>query len=262
MTDNIEGAVRAPPMVFVMESPMSTPDFRTYRLRRFLENVTKTSCVWVLSVLSLGFKTFQILFNVAVLYITKDDRTQGPFRLFISVYTVFVFVHALSFLMRHMGYLLHGRSLDFTQSAEATLFNNLLDIFTLFWYFVGFKWLQEYSDAKKESPLLYYVSKLWIFYGIVVLVAPLVSIILLLFLINYVKPKMPVIEYKPGEKISDEDANCTICLCPYSEAEKIRKLPCQHHFHMNCIDEWFGIDDVCPLCKKPVNPLYEIVEGV
>lgn len=261
MTDASAENVRVTPMVFELESP-TTPDLRTHRLRRFLECVSKMSCIWVLSVLSLGFKSLQIFINLSVLYLSRSDVTNGPFRLFLVVYTVFVVVHAVSFLIKNRGYLIYGTPLEFTESAETTLFNNLLDIFTLFWYFVGFKWLQEYKSVQYESPLLYYTSKMWIFYGIIVLIAPLVSIVVLLLLINYIKPKMPVIEYVPGEKIKEEDANCTICLCPYNSMEKIRKLPCQHHFHMQCIDEWFGVDDVCPLCKKPINPLYEIIENV
>jgi Ring finger domain len=250
------------PMMYTVETPGGTPDFRTHRIRRFMETVTKSSCVRFLSYFSLGFKLFQILFNLAVLYITRNRLVQGPFKLFLGVYTVFVLLQGMAFFFKHMGYLVHGRPLDFAQSAESTLFNNLLDLFTLFWYFIGFKWVQEYAGAKDESPLLYYATKMWVIYGFVVLVTPLISVLVLLLLITYVKPKMPVDEYVPGGKIKEDDANCIICLCPYTAQEKIRILPCHHHFHMSCIDEWFSVDDVCPLCKKPINPLYEIVEGV
>ena len=31
--------------------------------------------------------------------------------------------------------------------------------------------------------------------------------------------------------ISEEDANCVICLCSYEELEELKILPCKHHFH-------------------------------
>ncbi|KAI5184904.1 hypothetical protein NEHOM01_0455 [Nematocida homosporus] len=260
MTDsNTLQESRIPPVVLVIDSPIATPDFRAYRLRRLIDGITRTSFVWVLSLVSVGFKLLQVTVNTTALCLSSKDTSQSPFRLFIFVYTLFVAAHGLSFVYRHWGYLVKNEPLEFSQGAESTLFNNLLDIFTLFLYFIGFKWLQEYQSEKDKTPLLYYLTKVWVFYGIVVLLAPIFSVVLILILLNYIKPSLPVLEYTPGGKISEEDAQCTICLTPYANKEKIRRLPCKHHFHMACIDEWFGIDDLCPLCKRPVNPLYDIV---
>ncbi|OAG31852.1 hypothetical protein NEDG_00327 [Nematocida displodere] len=250
---------RVPSTVIVMESPIGSPDFRAERLRRLIDGVTQTSFVRMLSIASVGFKAFQIAINLIALQLTRAEPVQTPFRLFIVVYTLFVAVHSGSFLYRHWRYIFEKEPLDFIQGAEATLFNNLLDLFTLFLYFIGFKWLQEYQSGKDEVPLLYYLTKIWVFYGIVVLLAPVFSIVIILILLNYVRPNLPVLEYTVGGKIKEEDAQCTICFSQYIAKEKVRALPCKHHFHMSCIDEWFRIDDVCPLCKRPVNPLYDIV---
>ncbi|KAI5191714.1 hypothetical protein NECID01_1595 [Nematocida sp. AWRm77] len=250
---------QVPPVVLVMDSPMTTPDFRAYRLRRLIDSVTQTSFVRMLSIASLSFKAFQIAINILALLLAQNQVSQTPFRLFIVVYTFFISAHAMSFVYRHWGYMINQEPLELTQGAEATLFNNLLDIFTLFLYFIGFKWLQEFKSGQEEVPFLYYLTKIWVFYGIAILLAPIFSIILILILLNYIRPSLPVQEYMPGGKISEEDAQCTICLTPYALKDKIRKLPCKHHFHMTCIDEWFGVDDVCPLCKRPVNPLYDII---
>ncbi|KAH9385596.1 uncharacterized protein NEMAJ01_0492 [Nematocida major] len=252
---------RAPSMVLVMDSPMATPDFRAYRVRQLIDGVTQTSFVRTLSILSVLFKLFQISINIIALTFTKNDKAQSPFRLFIIVYTALIAANAASFTIRHWRYMLNRTPLEFTQSAESTLFNNLLDILTLFLYFIGFKWLQQYSPSKQEIPVLYTLTKVWVFYGIVVVLSPIFSVILILLLLNYVRPSLPVVEYAPGGKIQEEDAQCTICLAPYEEKEKIRRLPCNHHFHMGCIDEWFCVDDVCPLCKRPVNPLYDVAGG-
>ena len=45
---------------------------------------------------------------------------------------------------------------------------------------------------------------------------------------------------------------CIICQDMFKVKEKIRKLPCEHIFHVNCIDKWFEEDKKCPCCKKEV----------
>ncbi|CAB4276189.1 unnamed protein product [Prunus armeniaca] len=49
--------------------------------------------------------------------------------------------------------------------------------------------------------------------------------------------------------LSQEDAECCICLCAYDDGTELRELPCHHHFHCTCIDKWLQINATCPLCK-------------
>ncbi|CEG75907.1 Putative Ring finger domain protein [Rhizopus microsporus] len=43
---------------------------------------------------------------------------------------------------------------------------------------------------------------------------------------------------------------CVICLDEFSTGEQVRKLPCSHEFHTECIDPWLTIKSAsCPLCK-------------
>lgn len=39
-----------------------------------------------------------------------------------------------------------------------------------------------------------------------------------------------------------EEATCAICLGDYRTDETIRFLPCQHHFHLECVDQWLITD--------------------
>jgi hypothetical protein len=53
--------------------------------------------------------------------------------------------------------------------------------------------------------------------------------------------------------LDPENANCSICLTEYEEGESLRQLPCRHHFHMSCLDEWLKINAKCPLCVQQVS---------
>ena len=44
---------------------------------------------------------------------------------------------------------------------------------------------------------------------------------------------------------------CAICVDDFRDGDMMRVLPCNHHFHIKCIDEWLiNHSDLCPLCKK------------
>ncbi|KAF7828307.1 E3 ubiquitin-protein ligase [Senna tora] len=49
--------------------------------------------------------------------------------------------------------------------------------------------------------------------------------------------------------LSEEDAECCICLSAYDDGVELRELPCGHHFHCACVDKWLYINATCPLCK-------------
>uniref|UniRef100_A0A7N0U147 RING-type E3 ubiquitin transferase n=1 Tax=Kalanchoe fedtschenkoi TaxID=63787 RepID=A0A7N0U147_KALFE len=49
--------------------------------------------------------------------------------------------------------------------------------------------------------------------------------------------------------LSEEDAECCICLSSYDDGVDLRELPCGHHFHCACVDKWLFINATCPLCK-------------
>ncbi|XP_075502053.1 uncharacterized protein LOC142540064 [Primulina tabacum] len=52
----------------------------------------------------------------------------------------------------------------------------------------------------------------------------------------------------------DDVTQCYICLAEYEEGDKIRVLPCQHEYHISCVDKWLKeIHGVCPLCRGDVR---------
>ncbi|KAI5063811.1 hypothetical protein GOP47_0020481 [Adiantum capillus-veneris] len=60
--------------------------------------------------------------------------------------------------------------------------------------------------------------------------------------------------------ISGDDAACCICLGMYRDNAELRGLPCSHHFHVECVDQWLKINASCPLCKFSLQG-GKLVEG-
>ncbi|KAG6506955.1 E3 ubiquitin-protein ligase RHA2A-like [Zingiber officinale] len=43
---------------------------------------------------------------------------------------------------------------------------------------------------------------------------------------------------------------CAVCLCDLSDGDSVRRLPCRHVFHRECLDGWLGqLNLSCPLCR-------------
>lgn len=60
---------------------------------------------------------------------------------------------------------------------------------------------------------------------------------------------LPVFLYKEIMGLK-EPFDCPVCLCEFSEHDKLRLLPlCSHAFHIDCIDTWLLSNSTCPLCR-------------
>ena len=48
----------------------------------------------------------------------------------------------------------------------------------------------------------------------------------------------------------EEDVDkCTICLSEFDQEEDVRRLPCMHLFHVECVDQWLSQNKRCPICR-------------
>lgn len=70
---------------------------------------------------------------------------------------------------------------------------------------------------------------------------------------------LPVFQYRDIVGLK-EPFDCSVCLCEFSEKDKLRLLPtCSHAFHINCIDTWLLSNSTCPLCRGTLfNPDYSV----
>ena len=48
----------------------------------------------------------------------------------------------------------------------------------------------------------------------------------------------------------DSELKCLVCQCEYDETELLRRLPCGHCFHADCVGQWLKEKDVCPYCRQ------------
>ncbi|XP_051149631.1 RING-H2 finger protein ATL47-like [Andrographis paniculata] len=63
---------------------------------------------------------------------------------------------------------------------------------------------------------------------------------------------LPVFMYKDIVGLK-EPFDCAVCLCEFSEQDKLRLLPiCSHAFHIDCIDTWLLSNSTCPLCRAVI----------
>lgn len=46
---------------------------------------------------------------------------------------------------------------------------------------------------------------------------------------------------------------CPVCKEDYSVGENVRRLPCNHIFHNDCIIPWLEQHDTCPVCRKSLS---------
>lgn len=53
---------------------------------------------------------------------------------------------------------------------------------------------------------------------------------------------------------ADEDAEkCTICLSLFEDDCDVRRLPCMHLFHRDCVDQWLATSKQCPICRVDIR---------
>jgi hypothetical protein len=68
--------------------------------------------------------------------------------------------------------------------------------------------------------------------------------------------KLPTFKFDPSKmdngdtQHDDSERKCLVCQCEYEASEGLRRLPCGHCFHIECVDQWLKGKDACPYCRQ------------
>jgi hypothetical protein len=65
--------------------------------------------------------------------------------------------------------------------------------------------------------------------------------------------QIPAIKYDPSNSDHVKFDSCTVCQSDFVTNDDVRLLPCEHIFHVGCIDPWFERSSVCPTCRFDVS---------
>jgi len=155
------------------------------------------------------------------------------------------------------------------------LCNRVLNVVWLVWFIIGMVWSFEalaHNSCPTTSPFLFRMC-----FSVIVIQMIFFGVVLLFFGCACLMAGLRIFVYLPGENTSSsrgatenmiraltykkfkdgllpkEDSNCAICLSDYEVGEPIRFLPCDHHFHSSCVDQWLLSNKSCPFCKQEID---------
>lgn len=62
-----------------------------------------------------------------------------------------------------------------------------------------------------------------------------------------------LIEVMANSPFLESSNKCAICLSEYQEGESLRRMPCDHTFHRECVDHWLESRTTCPYCRADLR---------
>ncbi|WUR02449.1 E3 ubiquitin-protein ligase RNF13 [Vairimorpha necatrix] len=221
---------------------------------------TALSCIRLMIITELIIKIIKIVSISTVLFLKRNEPCKQPLKAFLGVFLVITIIRSIIFLSKNRSFFNIQIISDYRDNPDLALFSNFIEALVLFWYLIGFHWLQECTNCSNTNRVLYYMTALFITIGIAMFVLPLMAIIALLLLKECVKPKLKVVKFNDQADLPDESCTCTICFEQYEIGNEVKFLPCSHHFHCTCVDEWLSLKESCPLCKRSTGFFNELLD--
>jgi len=56
-----------------------------------------------------------------------------------------------------------------------------------------------------------------------------------------------------ASELQEDQKQCSICLDEFCDHDRVRRLPCLHYFHEDCVDRWLRSNASCPVCKHHIR---------
>ncbi|KAI9916315.1 hypothetical protein PsorP6_016746 [Peronosclerospora sorghi] len=150
-----------------------------------------------------------------------------------------------------------------------------LDLAGLFWFLVGNMWVISDGARCDDGSAMYQLALWMIIISYAKIFLPCLLLLTLLPILCFCLPCVirllsrlqdPMRGKGASKELIDqlelktytvnmfppEDACCCICLNNYEASQSLRVLPCGHHFHQECVDEWLVVNSTCPTCRKSI----------
>ncbi|TDH71890.1 hypothetical protein CCR75_002674 [Bremia lactucae] len=150
-----------------------------------------------------------------------------------------------------------------------------LDLAGLFWFLVGNMWVISDGARCDDGSVVYQLALWMIIIAYAKIFLPCLLLLALLPILCFCLPCVirllsrlqdPMRGKGATKEMIDQleakvytvnmfppdDACCCICLNDYEISQSLRVLPCSHHFHKECVDEWLLVNSTCPTCRKSI----------
>lgn len=132
-------------------------------------------------------------------------------------------------------------------------------------------WWQCKTCATTNPELYYFVRNYLIFVTVswtLGIVVPLVALGVVVYGMNAgwfdeikgadpeVIKSIETVDFDPSlfasEDVADDarpDAHCCICTEAFCKSAEIKRTPCNHYFHEECLGKWLKVQVTCPICR-------------
>lgn len=237
------------------------------------------------------------IFIIIALSLRKGRSCEQPLEVYLIVYlargivaeSLLLLIYSLPRYWQH-----ENVPLTVDQQGFITIMEKIklmLDFFFVIWFIIGNWWFYSARMCALTNPTTYYLTFAIIIFGYALLAVP----ILLLFGLFCCLPflmmglrgmnhdeekvkqdgtfeealaRLPSVIYDENFKshhlsdvLQDECRHCVICLNDYNDGDILRLLPCFHHFHKVCVDDWLRTNGKCPFCIQKIEQNMEHEEG-
>lgn len=62
--------------------------------------------------------------------------------------------------------------------------------------------------------------------------------------------KIPLIKFNNNH----QDQPCSVCYVEFLDDQLVRRTPCDHCFHQECLDKWLlNYNSICPVCRNKLE---------
>lgn len=206
------------------------------------------------------------------LFWTRCRSCDRPLRWWLLVHTVLQLVQIPVrgvFLLKMQKAEARGNSIEacvalFTASPAWRVSKNV-SLFTYGWFVLGIVWVVNVRECS-ACPGVYRMTICMVLQAVARAMVALVSFRVLFSSSEEQQGEAPKVEAATPEQIAllplvtfsdklfpEKGTSCAVCLSDFARGECLRRLPCRHHFHRRCADQWLVRSKRCPLCMQGID---------